>query len=160
MDYRIEERPAFTVIGKKLRVSCVDGENNRLIPHFWQEVKQDGTEDKLISLGATNTNVFGVCTEMEGDDFTYIIAVEQDPSKSVEDYGFVTREIPASTWAIFTSIGPMPDAIQKVWARIYQEWFPDSSFEQAGGPSLEVYPRNDVDSEDYRCEVWIPIVKK
>ena len=69
-------------------------------------------------------------------------------------------EISAQTWAVFESIGPMPDAIQKVWGRICSEWFPATSFEHADAPDLEVYPAGDAGSEDYRCEVWVPIIKK
>ncbi|MCL6613607.1 MAG: GyrI-like domain-containing protein [Firmicutes bacterium] len=71
-----------------------------------------------------------------------------------------SKEIPAATWAVFTSVGPLPGAIQKVWGRIFSEWFPASGYEHADGPEIEVYPPGDGQAPDYRCEVWIPIVKK
>jgi len=51
--------------------------------------------------------------------------------------------IPSSTWAIFESVGAMPDAIQDVWKRIFSEWFPTSNYEHDKGPELEVYPPGD-----------------
>jgi AraC family transcriptional regulator len=54
----------------------------------------------------------------------------------------------------------MPGAIQKVWERIFQEWFPATGYEHAEAPELEVYPDGNTAAEDYRCEVWIPVVKK
>lgn len=42
MDYRIEEKPAFTVAGKGIRVTTRDGENTRLIPKFWGESYDNG----------------------------------------------------------------------------------------------------------------------
>jgi AraC family transcriptional regulator len=54
----------------------------------------------------------------------------------------------------------MPHAIVNVLSRIYQEWFPSTGFEQANAPVLEVYLPGDISAEDYKCEVWIPIVKK
>ena len=77
-----------------------------------------------------------------------------------ENKEFSRKIIPASTWAVFTSIGPMPTAIHKVWDRIFQEWFPSTGYEHAGTAELEVYLPGNVDAEDYRCEVWIPIIKK
>ncbi|MNJ05081.1 Bacterial transcription activator, effector binding domain [compost metagenome] len=53
----------------------------------------------------------------------------------------------------------MPGAIQDVWNRIYQEWFPGTGYQHAGSPDLEVYPEGDTSAADYRCEVWIPVKK-
>lgn len=54
----------------------------------------------------------------------------------------------------------MPHAIQQVWERIFSEWFPTVGFEHAGGPEPEVYLEGDAASEDYRCEIWVPVVRK
>ena len=51
--------------------------------------------------------------------------------------------IPSATWAVFESVGVMPDAIQNVWQQIYSEWFSSMGYEHAGGPELEVYPIGD-----------------
>ncbi|MFC0213474.1 GyrI-like domain-containing protein [Paenibacillus chartarius] len=155
MDYRIIDKAAFPVIGKAVRLTCKDGENLREIPKLWGEFKADGSEDKLIiTTGAKE--ILGICMDHTGEDFTYMIAVEGDAASAE----FEVRSIPAATWAIFTSVGPMPGAIQQVWQRIYQEWFPATGYEHAGTAEMEVYPPGDPNADDYRCEVWIPIVKK
>lgn len=161
MDYRIVEKSAFQVIGKSIRTTSVDGENSREIPEFWQESNQNGTVDKLTALVGGADAVLGICMDMvmEKGTFTYVIAVENKSGAEVPE-GFVSREIPAQTWAVFTSIGPMPHAIQKVWKRVFQEWFPATGYEHAGGPEMESYPEGDVNADDYRCEVWVPIVKR
>ncbi|RXT07959.1 hypothetical protein EIZ39_11120 [Ammoniphilus sp. CFH 90114] len=66
---------------------------------------------------------------------------------------FTLRTIPAATWAVFTSIGPMPGAIQQVWSNIFQEWFPSTGYQHSGRPELEVYPAGDTTAEDYQCEI-------
>jgi AraC family transcriptional regulator len=76
------------------------------------------------------------------------------------NYRIVEKEIPASTWAVFESIGPMPGAIQKVWKRIFSEWFPATGYEHADAPELEVYLPGDPSDSNYKCEVWIPIINK
>ncbi|MDB5084879.1 MAG: AraC family transcriptional regulator [Bacilli bacterium] len=48
----------------------------------------------------------------------------------------------------------LPGAIQEVWGRIFQEWFPATGYQHAGGPELEVYPPGDTGSDDYRCEIY------
>jgi AraC family transcriptional regulator len=93
---------------------------------------------------------------MEG--FTYGIGVEK-PDKAVPA-GFDVIHIPAATWAVFESIGPMPKAIQDVTVRIFQEWFPSTGYEHDAKPELEVYLSGDTSSQDYRCQVWMPIIKK
>jgi AraC family transcriptional regulator len=103
--------------------------------------------------------MLGVCVDFEPDkeQLSYMIAIE-DKNNSKET-GFETRKVPAATWAVFTSVGPLPHAIQKVWQRIFQEWFPATGFEHAAAPELEVYLPGDPSAQDYKCEVWVPIVK-
>ncbi|CAM3689377.1 GyrI-like domain-containing protein [Alicyclobacillus pomorum] len=159
MDYRIVEKEAFTVIGKSTGVTCRNGEHMRQIPRFWEECHQDGTTAELGSIN-TDGNLLGICLDTKPDQegFTYMIASRTDVTTPPE--GFSLRTIPASTWAIFTSVGPLPGAIQHVFGRIFQEWFPATGYKHAEAPVLEVYPPGDTTADDYRCEVWIPIVKK
>ena len=37
---------------------------------------------------------------------------------------FELASVSAGTWAVFQCVGPMPDAIQNMWERIYSEWLP------------------------------------
>ena len=159
MNYRIIEKGAFKVLGKSIRVSTKDGENFRRIPKFWDECMQDGSYEKLCSI-ANGMSSLGICMEFDQQQeaLTYVIAIEKQQDSVVN--GFVEKEIPASTWAVFESVGPIPGSIQKVWERIYSEWFPATGYEHAGGPELEVYPEGDSNKDDYKCEVWIPIIKR
>jgi AraC family transcriptional regulator len=95
----------------------------------------------------------------EKDIFTYAIGVEK-PAAKAAPAGFAILHIPAATWAIFESVGPMPKAIQDVTVKIFKEWFPSTGYEHAAVPELEVYLPGNPDAPDYRCQVWIPIVKK
>ena len=158
MDYKIIEKDAFKIVGKGIRVTTKDGENFKRVPKFWEECYKDGTCDRVCSI-AGGGNVLGVCmNDFSNEEFTYMVAAEKPDEFTGEDMTEV--EIPASTWAVFESVGPVPGSLQKVWERIFSEWFPATSFEHADAPELEVYPSGDCDAEDYRCEVWIPVVKK
>ncbi|MBB6733200.1 AraC family transcriptional regulator [Cohnella zeiphila] len=159
MNYRIEEKEAFAIVGKALRTTCENGEQMRRIPLFWEECHRDGTTDRLASV-TTDGLLLGAVLDMQAgqDEMTYMVAARSDLPEPGE--GYSRRTIPALTWAIFPSSGPLPGSIQGVFQRIYQEWFPSSGYEHAGGPEIEAYPRGDTTAEDYRCEVWVPIVKK
>ncbi|OBZ12131.1 AraC family transcriptional regulator [Bacillus sp. FJAT-27264] len=159
MEYRIIEKDSFRVIGKSIEVSLKDGENLREIPAFWSAANGDGTSDQLIEIGQKK-DILGICMGVDhpNEKLSYWIAVEGD--SDTDPQGYETAIVPDSTWAVFTSIGPMPHAIQDVWSRIFQEWFPSTAYEHSGGPELELYPLGDVNAEDYRCEVWIPIKQK
>lgn len=161
MDYKIIDKDSYKLIGKSIRVSTMDGENLIAIPKFWDQFCQKGLNNKLMEL-SDKKDMLGICMDYCKDleELTYVIALEK--TKDVELGEFEEFEIPASTWAVFQSIGPMPHAIQKVWKRIYSEWFPATGYEHSGGPEIELYPNEGICSndDDYRCEVWIPIIKK
>ena len=166
MDYRIIEKPAFDVVGKARKFTTVNGENFRKIPQFWDEFIHDKNGEKVLmeltqgkTGPVTGADSLGVCTGEGGmEEFTYGIGVEK-PEKAVPA-GFDVIHIPAATWAIFESIGPMPKAIQDVTVRIFQEWFPSTGYEHDAKPELEVYLPGDTSSQDYHCQVWMPIIKK
>lgn len=159
MDFRIVHREAFQVTGKMREISTVDGSNLREIPAFWQDCSADGTSMKLDVLAA-GKDMLGICMDFDGQNrFHYFIGVETEADQTGAEE-FVSRVIPAADWAVFTSVGPMPGAIQQVWHHIYADWFPASGYEHARGPELEVYPPGDTASDEYRCEVWIPVLKK
>ncbi len=159
MDYRIVNREAFQVVGKAKKISTKDGINFTQVPEFWQDCVQDKTKDRLTPYCETDT-CLGICLDMDmkQEQFVYMLAVESD--RASESAEFVTRTIPASTWAVFTVVGHMPTAMKQVWDRIWQEWFPATGYEHAGTAELEVYLPGNPSMADYRSEVWIPIVMK
>ncbi|KHE72668.1 AraC family transcriptional regulator [Halobacillus sp. BBL2006] len=158
MQYEIVEKGPVQVVGVKEEVSCVNGENQRIIPKLWDKVNKEGMSQRLFRLndGAIK-GVLGVCVDKsktKANHIDYWIAVSHEGDVPE---GFSKLDLPASKWAVFEVHGPMPDAIQKVWKQIYSEWFPSSGYEHAGTPDLEVYSEEDPFSEDYYSEIWIPV---
>ena len=153
------------VAGKSTTVTTAGGENFKIIPAFWQKSSQDGTIKKIA--GIAEKNKAGILSGAKAavlcyketdtqEKWSYLAGAET----TGKEPGMETITIPGQTWAIFESIGPMPDAIQAVWKRIFNEWFPSSNYEHAMAPELEVYPPGDGKSPDYYCEVWIPVMQK
>ena len=166
MDYQIIEKPAFEVVGEIKKISTVNNVNFIEVPRFWDEFIEKGHIDTLMDLSqckpgpVTGASDIGICIPIKNtmDAFTYMIAIEKPDKEIPGEFEILT--IPEATWAVFESIGPMPDAIQKVWKGIFQEWFPSTGYKHAEKPELEVYFPGDPQSPDYRCQVWIPIKEK
>ncbi len=160
MNYRIVEKEAFRVVGKGIRTATIDGQNHRDIPAFWDESNRNGFTEKLVN-DCGSMGLLGVCMEFDKqqEELTYFICAERSNQAVPSDWE--EKEIPASTWAVFQAIGPVPHAIEKIWDRIFSEWFPSTGYEHVDAPEIEAYPPNgDVTAEDHCCEIWIPIVKK
>lgn len=159
MNYRIEERPDFNIIGIKKFVTMENGENFKIIPKMWCDLTE-GECQQILSLNDMEpTGVLGVCAEpcKDKNGFDYWIAAASTKACPRE---YQTLVVPASTWAVFEVVGAMPDAIQTVTKRIYSEWLPSSGYEHADAPEFEWYSDGDTDADDYLSEVWIPVVKK
>jgi len=165
MDYCIQHKPAFEVIARVREFTTIQNENFVKIPKFWNEFNATEEAKKLYGLleakqgPVTGKTVLGICIgDVDAVNFKYGIGIEKASGKSLE--GFETIRIPEETWAVFDSIGPMPDALQDVTRKIFSEWFPSTGFEHASAPELEVYPDGDLQGKNYHCQVWIPVIKK
>lgn len=158
MNYRIEKKEAFKIVGVKENFNMNVDESFAQVPLFWQKSVQDGIITKLCGvMSQPPLGILGVCTCMNGKDFDYYIAVATN--KETPE-GMVEYTVPECTWAVFECIGPMPTAIQELQKRIVAEWLPTSGYEYADAPDIEVYSEGDQQSATYKSEVWLPIVKK
>lgn len=158
MNYRIEKKEAFKIAGVSRHYSVSLDEGFAQVPLFWQETAQSGIIPELCALmDRESKGILGVCADMNGRDFDYYIAVATSKETPAHMADFV---VPACTWAVFDCVGPMPEAIQTLQKRVVSEWLPNSGYEYADAPDVEVYFEGDQSAPDYRCEVWMPVVKK
>lgn len=165
MDYRIEKRDAFPVVCKRKQVGKPTSANATPdITAMWQEFGADGTMEKLVSYMPKDPvmkGLLGICfsSELDAKQFPYGIGVEYDGRKI--DDGFEVITIPASTYAVFTSTGKMPDAFITTYHRIVTEFFPQSAkYEYAEKVEFEVYASANTDDPNYKCEIWIAVNEK
>lgn len=165
MDYRIEKKGPFKIIVKKKKVSCKEEMTTAQISEFWRQCGTDGTIPTLCKYIPEN-NIFNNCIvgacfgkDAADEDFPYAIGAQYN-GLSVTDEDFTVEEIPAHTYAVFTCVGKMPEAFQKLYHQIYSEFFPQSEYQPCGGTDFEAYPSDDVTSPDYTCELWVSVEKK
>jgi AraC family transcriptional regulator len=161
MNYKIVEKESFKLFGKDFKTSVIEGKCYREIPEFWNRCASEGTAAKIIKTAGKPENGLldaGVIFDHDGSDgsMRYMIACDMPEGDVPEE--FKVLEIPALTWAIFDVDGDTDEAIHEVWKRIGSEWFPASNYEHADAPEMERYYGNR--DAGYRCEVWIPVVKK
>ena len=153
MDYRIEAKEAFEVVGTAKEFNCDTSYIE--IPKFWGEHFQSGNAKHICGM-------FGICFDHDSDSrfFNYMIA---DPAegKGILPAEFVKMEIPAKTWAVFPCKGAMPNALQEVNTKIWGEWLPNCrEYEMDGNINIEMYSEGDPNSAEYYSEIWIPVRKK
>ncbi|HFU7079256.1 TPA: GyrI-like domain-containing protein [Bacillus cereus] len=163
MNYRIEEKEAFRIVGIKKRVPIIFKGANPEIVSMWGNLDSE-TINKLKKLsnvepmGLINASTnFSEGRMVEKGELDHYIGVAT--TKACPD-NLTQLEVPALSWAVFEAIGPFPDTLQDVWGRIYSEWFPSSNYEQIEGPEILWNENKDVTSPTLKSEIWIPILKK
>lgn len=177
IDYRIEKKNVFSVtVYPKM---FTDENSATEIPVFWTTYFQEKLDKKAPG------NI-GICFQesMEAKQFMYGIGcfsedVSADSEERLRDGeqtsweknnilpdsgmlsdGFQQVTIPSHTWAIFTCVGDMPEAIQKMWRFIYGEWLPGADYELIPNYDIENYLPGDKNAEDYVSEIWIPVKER
>jgi AraC family transcriptional regulator len=163
MNWRIEERDAFTVVGVARRFKNDDTDS---IPGFWDEKYSDGSLEKL-KMQAERNDLMGVCGHIDEktDSFVYMIGLFAD--KNTDTRGFDTITAPAASWAVFRSedfvVNPRGKEIPKLFQSAYKDWLPSSGYDKVEGCDGEIY-----DMEIYGVtekgqlfyeEVWLSVKK-
>lgn len=153
MNFKIENKEAFRILGKSCPLSKVLEENFAKIPHVWDIALEDGTLSELYSFMNQQPNgLLGVSVHNE-KEWKYFIAVSSTERNSC----FEKYEIPAATWAIFSGKGTNV-SLQNLERRVITEWLPTSGYDYAEIPDIEVYIKADPNDAIY--EYWLPVVKK
>ncbi|WP_421383544.1 AraC family transcriptional regulator [Bacillus salacetis] len=163
MNYRIEEKGPFQIAGIKKRVPIIFNGANPEIDAMWRSLNEDIIKRmKQLSniepsgIISASVNFSEGRMEEKGELDHYIGAAT---TMGCPEY-FESLEVPASTWAVFESVGPFPGTLQNIWGRIYSEWFPSAPYEQAEGPEILWNEQRDISSPDFKSEIWIPVLTR
>ncbi|EHS59029.1 AraC family transcriptional regulator [Paenibacillus sp. Aloe-11] len=163
MNYRIEEKGAFRIVGIQKRVPIIFNGVNPEIAAMWESLdgetinnlkRLSNAEPMGMLSASTNFSEGRMKEKGELDHYIGVATTKECPDSLTQ------LEVAASTWAVFEVIGSFPDALQDVWGRIYSEWFPSSNYEQIEGPEILWNENKDITSPNFKSEIWIPILKK
>lgn len=163
MNYRIVEKEAIRIVGISKRVPIVFNGVNPEIADMWKNLNME-LISRLKSLSdmepagiiSASVNFSEGRMEEKGELDHYIGAATT--KECPED--LAQLKVAPSTWAVFEAVGPFPGTLQNIWGRIYSEWFPASGYELAPGPEILWNEQKDTTVQDFRSEIWIPVVKK
>lgn len=162
-------KPAMKLAGYALKTTSTEGENSVDIPKFWDRYFDENWAHMLHEvLRPVHHAELGACImdEEAQDYFTYLIGVEVADLNDLPE-GIYGREIPAATYAVFTTPAAnradraFTKAIQGTTEYIYNEWFPNSGYEYApGGVDFEWYDERSHGDHDLVMDIYVPVVKK
>lgn len=164
MEFRIEEKPAFNLVGVSKRVPIqFEGVNNEIVKlamsitdeqreimHSLQNIEPHEIVNASYDADANFLK--------EEGDLTHLIGILTTKNKVSDKLDKVP--VTAGTWAVFPNEGPFPSTLQNTMAKVYSEWLPSSDYEVINIPSFS-FTKMDKNKKDYAySEVWIPVRKK
>lgn len=175
MNYRIEKKEAFQVYGLE-DTYTFDGIKNKAgqsIPEVWQNIMKNGEFDRLCKSTDNDWHAVGGFGKEIGvvfaydsykftgnDTFPYLIGCYNSVKSNTE--GFTIVDVPASTWAIFSTL--RDESVESNYDlgtlknQIYSEWLPTSKYNIIDGGVFEMYCK-DKNNQDY-CELWYRVEEK
>jgi AraC family transcriptional regulator len=172
MEYRIEQKGIVHCAGivKNFGKVAVNKDANHWteerpeIWQFWDNFLNHG-ENIIIrdkyKLYRPPFQQVGVNQTLPNGDTVVSIGAETKPGETYPE--LTLFDIPAHTWAVFKAKGALTQKehpIGKTMTRVLNEWLPISGYELIKGIDLETYGPGDTSSDDYFCELWLPVKKK
>ncbi|MFB7468088.1 GyrI-like domain-containing protein [Streptomyces sp. NPDC056224] len=160
MQYKVVEKDAFKVVGKKARVPLVHEGANPAIAEFIRGIGPD-TVRRIAGLSDQDPEgIVSVSDDLdpsraEGTELDYYHAVVTGAADVPQDLDVL--RVPAGTWAVFENSGPFPQALQHLWRDVFTQWFPSNPYESRPGPEiLQVRPDESGGAE---TALWIPVAR-
>ncbi|MFE5710705.1 GyrI-like domain-containing protein [Streptomyces sp. NPDC056501] len=159
MRYRIVEKEAFRVVGKKARVPLVhEGVNAAAAAHVESLDGQAIVRMKELAAGEPKGVMSAVIhltdSREEGAEVDYWIGVATGPETAAEELDAL--DVVAGTWAVFDNHGPYPIALQELWRDVFTQWFPSNPYASRPGPELLLTQPVEIGTET-DSQLWIPV---
>ncbi|MDT2597325.1 AraC family transcriptional regulator [Enterococcus dongliensis] len=163
MDFKIEEKDAFNLVGVSKRVPIqFEGVNNAI-----QELAQSITEKQKTEMHELGdlypkkvinaSYTFDEERMEEKGELTHFIGFATTQENQFAD--LTQLKIAKQTWAVFPNKGPFPQTLQDTWGKIYSEWLPSSDYELVQAPEISFTNFSD-GLENCYSEIWLAVKKK
>ena len=170
MKVKIVKMFPFKVIGFQRAFSNEDAYAQ--IPRFWDEICEKYAFPVYAGNPPANPyekaimdhciGEYGICIdELEDGKFNYLIAGKYTGGPVPE--GMRLYEFPGGDYAVFDCIGPIPNALQEVNTRIFQQWLPGNpDYELRVSANVEWYDciHGEKTDADYHSAIWLPVKRK
>ncbi|GGO16826.1 AraC family transcriptional regulator [Micromonospora parathelypteridis] len=158
MEYRIVSKDAFTLVGRKARVPLVHEGMNPAIVAFIRSIDKE-TTSRIEALsdqepvGIVNVSDNLADSRAEGTELDYWHGVVTGATPPEDLDGL---PVSAGTWAVFTTSGAFPQAVQFLWRDVFTQWFPSNPYRSRPGPEISRV-RVSADGTEADAELWIPV---
>ena len=161
MNIKIQKKKAFTVAG--LNEQNI---NSTLCPSIWKKLFSKFSHEEMLKLGSGES--VGVCHDilslnscnvLVSNTINYMagyIVTDVDKARSM---GLDILEVEEAEYAIVELTGSVPECIHTGWKYVMEVFFPEHGYAHSGKPDFEYYYAGDMNSKDYKMELWIPVVK-
>ncbi|MFC8627993.1 AraC family transcriptional regulator [Streptomyces anulatus] len=158
MQYKLVERDAFRVVGRKARVPLVHEGPNPAIAEFIRGIGREEL-DRIAALSDQEpAGIVGVSDQLdpsraEGTELDYYHGAVSgaEPPEDLD-----ALDVPAGTWAVFESDGEFPQALQYLWRDVFTQWFPSNPYASRPGPEI-LRVRLSEEGKRAEAELWIPV---
>ncbi|UPA31920.1 AraC family transcriptional regulator [Terrisporobacter glycolicus] len=160
MNYRIEKKNPFKLVGVKKRIPIVfEGENPEIMK-IAQGITQEQRERLQSYRDAEVKTVINASYNF--DDGVYEENGKLDhligsiTTLDIDFGEFDVVEVPSHTWAIFSCEGQFPILMQDTHAKIVSEWLPSSGYELVDAPLIS-FNGDMSDLSNVYSEIWVAI---
>ncbi|RAO35936.1 Right origin-binding protein [Micromonospora saelicesensis] len=158
MEYRIVDKDAFALVGRKARVPLVHEGMNPAIVAFIRSIDKEATE-RIEALsdqepkGIVNVSDNLADSRQEGTELDYWhgVVTSAAPPEDLD-----ALPVQAGSWAVFTTSGAFPQAVQFLWRDVFTQWFPSNPYRSRPGPEISRV-RVSADGTQADAELWIPV---
>ncbi|MFD9797040.1 GyrI-like domain-containing protein [Streptomyces sp. NPDC059070] len=161
MRYRVVEKGAFRVVGRKARVPLVHTGVNPAIAEFIRGIDRE-TAHRIHALsdqepeGIVSVSADLDASRAEGTELDYyhgVVTARPTPEDMDE------LAVAAGTWAVFENAGPFPRSLQNLWRDVFTEWFPSNPYRSRPGPEI-LRTRPTEDGSWAESALWIPVERE
>ncbi|MFD5204476.1 GyrI-like domain-containing protein [Streptomyces sp. NPDC058375] len=158
MRYRLVEKNAFRVVGKKARVPLIHEGPNPAIAEFIRGIGREEL-DRIAALSDQEpAGIVGVSDQLDPSraegtelDYHHGVVTGAEPPEDLD-----ALDVPAGTWAVFESEGEFPQALQYLWRDVFTQWFPSNPYASRPGPEI-LRVRLTEEGKRAEAELWIPV---
>ncbi|WP_405103092.1 helix-turn-helix domain-containing protein [Micromonospora sp. NBC_01412] len=158
MHYRVTEKDAFHLVGRKARVPLVHEGMNPAIVTFVRSIDA-GTVERIEALSDQEPRGIVNVSDKLGDnreegaelDYWHGVVTGATPPEDLD-----AMPVAAGTWAVFSSSGEFPQTLQNIWRDVFTEWFPANPYRSRPGPEI-LQARVSADGTRADAELWIPV---
>lgn len=153
MNITIQKKNEFIVAGIKRK-----NIGSSLCTSVWNDLFSKFSHQELAKLGQGQS--VGLCYDIEDPSLiNYMAGYIVSDQEKAKEMGLDLVKVEEAEYAVVDLEGSVPTCIHKGWKYLMEVFFPEHGYIHSGKPDFELYYEGDMDQEDYKMQLWVPIVK-